>query len=116
VRDAVLHLRRKNVAVVGISPDSRAVLREFEQKEGLNFPLLSVANHSLAQRYGVWEERSMYGKKFLGVTRSLFLVDEEGKVLDVWCKLAPGDTVPKALEAVSGRFRFKPMTDHLADR
>ena len=65
--------------VVGISPDRPAKQAKFDQKYGLGFPLLADTDHAVAEAYGVWGEKSKYGKKYMGIIRSSFLIDEKGK-------------------------------------
>jgi len=89
-------------AVVGISPDAPAKQAKFDQKYGLGFPLLADEDHSVADAYGVWTEKSMYGRKYMGILRSAFLVDEAGKLEAVWYKISPADT-PKNLLAALGK-------------
>jgi peroxiredoxin Q/BCP len=101
VRDSEEDLKALGCAVVGISPDSPEALKKFDEKYSLGFPLLSDADHAVADAYGVWGEKKMYGKSHEGVTRSSFLIDEKGTVIGAWYKVSPGDTVPKALEALS---------------
>src|SRR6187402_1106284 len=69
-----------DTAIVGISPDKPAALKKFDTKYSLGFPLLSDVDHSVAEAFGVWQEKSMYGRKYMGILRSAFLVDEKGKV------------------------------------
>ncbi len=101
MRDAHAELSRSGLAVVGISPDAPEKQKGFEEKENLNFPLLSDEDHKVAKAYGVWGEKNMYGKKVEGIIRSSFLVDEQGKILQAWYKISPTDTVPKALAALA---------------
>ena len=89
------------VAVAGISPDPPTVQEKFAAKQNINFPLLSDTDHTMAKAYGVWGEKSMYGKKFEGIIRSSFLIDEKGKIIQAWYKVSPADTVPKALDALA---------------
>jgi peroxiredoxin Q/BCP len=89
-------------AVIGISPDPPAKQAKFDQKYNLGFPLLSDADHSVAEAYGVWTEKSMYGKKYMGILRSSFLIDEEGRLEQVWYKVSPADTPKKLLSALAG--------------
>ena len=96
VRDSREDLSGLGVAVVGMSPDVPEKQKKFEEKYDLNFPLLSDTDHAVAERFGVWGEKSMYGKKFMGITRSSFLVDEEGNIIEAWYKVKPLDTVPNA--------------------
>ncbi len=88
-------------AVVGISPDKPSKQLKFAEKYGLGFPLLSDADHAVAEAFGVWKEKSMYGRKYMGIERSAFLVDEKGKVAEAWYKISPADT-PKNLLAAIG--------------
>jgi len=89
-------------AVIGISPDPPAKQAKFDQKYNLGFPLLSDADHSVSQAYGVWTEKSMYGKRYMGILRSSFLIDEEGRLEQVWYKVSPADTPKKLLSALAG--------------
>ena len=75
----------------------------FDEKFGLGFPLLSDPDHAVAGAWGAWGEKSLYGKTYLGVIRSSFLIDEKGRVLHTWYKISPKDTVPKALKALASR-------------
>jgi peroxiredoxin Q/BCP len=100
VRDARENLSGLGVAAVGMSPDTPEMQKKFEGKYDLNFPLLSDTDHAVAQRFGVWGEKSMYGKKFMGITRSSFLVDEQGKIIEAWYKVKPLDTVPNVQKAL----------------
>jgi thioredoxin-dependent peroxiredoxin len=90
-----------DTAIVGISPDAPEKLAKFDDKHSLGFTLLSDPDHEVAERYGVWGEKSMYGKKYMGIIRSAFLVDETGKIAEAWPKISPKDT-PKNLLKVLG--------------
>lgn len=87
-------------AIVGISPDKPAKQAKFDTKYGLGFPLLSDEDHAVAEAYGVWAEKSMYGKKYMGIVRSAFLVDGDGRLAEVWYKVSPKDTAANLLAAV----------------
>lgn len=102
VRDARRSLTQRGVAVLGLSPDAPAAQKKFDDKYGLGFPLLSDTDHEVAQAYGVWARKSMYGKLFFGIVRSSFLIDEHGKIAQAWYKVSPADTVPEALKALDG--------------
>ncbi|MGH9115669.1 MAG: thioredoxin-dependent thiol peroxidase [Acidimicrobiales bacterium] len=91
-----------DTAVVGISPDGPAKQAKFDHKYDLGFPLLADEDHAVAEAYGVWGERSMYGRRHMGIVRSAFLVDEAGKLAEVWYKISPADT-PKNLLAALGK-------------
>ena len=102
VRDALPELDGKKTVALGISPDQPEQQRKFDQKYSLGFPLLSDTDHAVAKAYGVWGEKSMYGKKYMGIIRSSFLIDEEGKIIRAWYKISPKNTVPQALIALKG--------------
>lgn len=99
-RDASADLRAKKVAVLGISPDGPSAQKKFDQKFHLSFPLLADVDHAVADAYGVWVEKTLYGKTSMGILRSSFLVGEDGKVIEAWYRVKPEDTIPKALEAL----------------
>lgn len=101
VRDHLEQLGGLGVAAVGISPDPPKDQEKFDVKYSLGFPLLSDADHAVADAWGTWGEKSMYGKHYMGIVRSSFLIDEEGTIIEAWYKVSPGDTVPKALEALN---------------
>lgn len=100
VRDALSELKDHGVAAVGISPDKPSAQSKFYQKFGLGFPLLSDQDHAMAEAYGAWGEKSMYGKKYMGIIRSAFLIDENGVLQNVWYKVSPKDTVPNVKNAL----------------
>jgi peroxiredoxin Q/BCP len=102
IRDAREELRDLGLAVVGISPDDPAKQQKFDAKYGLAFPLLADPDHRVAEAYGVWGEKNMYGKKSMGIIRSSFLIDADGKIMAAWYGVKPEDTVPKAAKALSG--------------
>jgi peroxiredoxin Q/BCP len=91
-----------DTAVVGISPDKPAKQKKFDDKYGLGFPLLADEDHAVAEAYGAWGEKSMYGRSYLGIIRSAYLVDESGALAEVWPKISPKDTPKNLLEALSG--------------
>jgi thioredoxin-dependent peroxiredoxin len=89
-----------DTAVLGISPDKPGKQKRFDEKYGLGFPLLSDEDHAVAEAYGVWGEKSMYGRKYMGIIRSAFLVDEDGNLAEAWPKISPKDTPTKLLKAL----------------
>ncbi len=101
LRDARSDLDAAGAVVIGISPDKPAAQARFDTKYDLGFPLLSDADHAVAEAYGVWGEKSMYGKKYMGIIRSAFVIDEDGRIADALYKVSPKDTAPKALQALS---------------
>ena len=90
-----------DTAIIGISPDTPEKLAKFDEKYGLGFTLLSDPDHVVAERYGVWGEKSMYGKKYQGIVRSAFLIDEKGKVQEAWPKVSPKDTPANLLKTLA---------------
>jgi thioredoxin-dependent peroxiredoxin len=89
-----------DTAIVGISPDKRAKQSRFDAKHALGYPLLSDEDHAVAQAYDVWREKSMYGKKYMGIVRSAFLVDEDGRIEQAWYKVSPQGTATNLLAAL----------------
>jgi thioredoxin-dependent peroxiredoxin len=89
-----------DTVIVGISPDKPAKQKKFDDKYGLGFPLLADEDHAVAEAYEVWTEKSMYGRKYMGILRSAFLVDEKGKVAEAWYKVSPKDTATNLLKSL----------------
>ena len=100
-RDNYSAISDKNAVVLGVSPDDADSHQKFKTKFSLPFPLLVDTDHAIADAYGVWGEKSMYGKTFMGVTRSHFVIDETGKLVDVQYKVSPQDSISKAIEALA---------------
>lgn len=100
VRDAAPDLGELSVAAVGISPDAPKAQKKFDDKYGLGFPLLADEDHAVAVAFGVWGKKSMYGKKYMGIIRSAFLISEDGTVQAAWYKISPAKTVPSVLAAL----------------
>jgi peroxiredoxin Q/BCP len=99
-RDNYPIIEEKNAVVLGVSPDSAQSHRKFKTKYNLPFTLLVDEDHAIAEAYGVWVEKSMYGKKYMGVERSHFVIDENGRIVDAQVKVKPEDSVEKALAAL----------------
>ena len=100
VRDAGAELACLGVSVIGISRDSVPALKGFDDKESLGFPLLSDEDRQITRSYDVWGEKNMYGKKFMGIIRSSFLIGENGRIRRSWYKISPKDTIPKAMKEI----------------
>jgi peroxiredoxin Q/BCP len=100
VRDSREDLSGLGVDAVGISPDAPDRQAKFDTKHSLGFPLLSDPDHAVAESFGVWAEKSMYGRTYMGIVRSAFLIDERGRIQEAWYKVKPRDTVPNALAAL----------------
>jgi peroxiredoxin Q/BCP len=90
-----------DTVVIGISPDAPEKLDRFDSKHSLGFTLLSDPQHATADAYGVWGEKKLYGKAYMGIVRSAFLVDEKGRIEQAWYKISPKDTPKKLLAALS---------------
>lgn len=90
-----------DTVVLGISPDPPARQAKFDTKYGLGFSLLSDADHAVAEKYGVWTEKKMYGRTSMGILRSAFLVGSDGKLEAVWYKISPKDTPARLTEAIA---------------
>jgi len=89
------------VDVIGISPDEPSKQLAFDQKYSLGFPLLADTDHAVAEAWGTWGEKTYKGKTYLGIIRSSFLVDEEGRIERAWYKVKPENTVPEAQAALA---------------
>lgn len=99
-RDAADELRALGATVVGISCDSSESHAKFRDKYSLNFPLLVDAEHQVAEKFGAWREKNMYGKKSMGIQRSTFLIDAKGKVAKVWKRVQVDGHDAQVLEAI----------------
>ena len=86
-RDGLAQIRGKNAVVLGVSADSASSHKGFKEKFELNFPLLSDSEKKVVQTYGVWKEKSMYGKKYMGLERTTVVIDEEGKIVKIFPKV-----------------------------
>lgn len=100
-RDEFPKVESGNAVILGISPDAPADNKKWQQAENLPYSLLSDEDHAVMEAWGAWGERSMYGKKYMGVIRSHWVIDEDGTLLDQQIKISPKDSVKKALEALS---------------
>jgi len=99
-RDAYAELEKKNAVVLGVSPDSVESHRRFRTQYGLPFSLLVDPDHKVAELYGALGEKSMYGGKYMGIIRSQFLIDEEGRIVERVYKVTPGKSVEKAMKVL----------------
>lgn len=99
-RDANHEMQKRGVVVLGISIDSIASHQKFAEKYGLSYPLLSDSDTTVSQLYGVYGEKSMYGKKYMGVNRETFLIDKDGIVRKVWPKVKPDDHAQEVLSEI----------------
>ena len=99
-RDNYPVIEEKNAVVLGVSPDGVQSHQKFKTKYELPFTLLVDEDHAIAEAYGVWGEKSMYGKSYMGIVRSHFIIDEEGKIADTQYKVSPTDSVARAVDAL----------------
>ncbi|WP_148072606.1 thioredoxin-dependent thiol peroxidase [Bythopirellula goksoeyrii] len=99
-RDAKAALKKAGAVVLGVSPDDVASHTKFRDKYKLNFPLLADPDHKVAEKYGAWREKNMYGKKSMGIQRSTFLIDPAGKIARVWKRVQVDGHDEKVLEAI----------------
>ncbi len=90
-----------DTVVVGISPDPSKRQARFDDKYGLGFPLLADEDHTVAEAWGVWGEKRMYGKKYMGIIRSAFVIDEKGRITEAWYRISPADTAKNLLESLA---------------
>jgi peroxiredoxin Q/BCP len=105
LRDARAAGTAGDTVILGISPDPPAKQEKFDVKYGLGFPLLADEDHKVAEAYEVWAEKSMYGRKYMGIVRSAFLVDEKGRIAEAWYKVSPkatAENLAKSVKALAG--------------
>ncbi len=100
-RDQYPIITEKNAIVLGVSPDGVESHQKFRNKYDLPFTLLVDTDHAIADAYGTWGEKSMYGKKYMGVIRSHFVIDETGQLVDVQYKISPKNSIAKAVAALA---------------
>jgi peroxiredoxin Q/BCP len=101
-RDSYSRLKRKGVVLLGVSPDSEKSHQKFKTKYELPFPLIADMEKVIANAYKVWQEKSMYGRKYMGIVRSTFIIDEKGKIMAVFPKVKVKGHVDEVLEALAG--------------
>jgi peroxiredoxin Q/BCP len=99
-RDADHEMQKRGVVVLGVSADDIASHQKFADKYGLSFPLLADTDTTVSHLYGVWKEKNMYGKKYMGVNRETFLIDKEGIVRKVWPKVKAEGHAQEVLDTI----------------
>jgi len=99
-RDNLGRIKRKDAVVLGVSPDSEKSHGKFKSKFDLTFPLLVDEDKKLVNAFGVWQEKSLYGRKFMGVVRTTFVIDEKGKIAKIFSKVKVAGHVDEVLEAL----------------
>ena len=99
-RDDIGAIKKLGAVVLGVSADNEKTHQKFTEKHGLNFPLLADVDHSMSEKYGAWQEKSMYGRKYWGIARITYLIDENGKIARVWPKVKPAGHSQEVIEAI----------------
>ncbi|HEY4249638.1 MAG TPA: thioredoxin-dependent thiol peroxidase [Roseomonas sp.] len=99
VQEALPQLGKLGLTVIGVSPDPLPPIEKFAKKYGLQFPLASDPEHAVADAYGTWVEKSMYGRKYMGMERSSFLIGADGRIARIWRKVKPAAHAVQVLEA-----------------
>ena len=105
LRDNYALLKKHGFEVIGVSPNDEKSHKKFEAKFNLPFTLLADADHAITEKYGVWQEKSMYGKKYWGVLRTTFIIDEDGKVAHIFEKVKPEGHDQEVLQWLKARAR-----------
>lgn len=100
-RDNFPRIEASGSIVLGISPDKPPALAKWKKKINLPYPLLADPDHEVAEAYGVWGQKSMYGKKYMGIIRSHFVVDADGNIEDVQFNVKPEDSVSRGVAAIA---------------
>lgn len=100
-RDGISALKKKGAVVLGVSADSVASHKKFKEKFELNFPLLADTEKKIVEDYGVWKEKSMYGKKYMGIERTTFIIDKDGRISHIFPKVKVDAHYNEVLEALT---------------
>jgi peroxiredoxin Q/BCP len=99
-RDGISAIKKQGAEVLGVSTDSVESHQKFKKKFELNFPLLADTDKKIVDAYGTWKEKSMYGKKYMGIERTTFVIDEQGKILHIFPKVKVDQHYDEVLEAL----------------
>ena len=99
-RDDIGPIKRLGAVVLGVSADTEKTHQKFTEKHGLNFPLLADVDHSMSEKYGAWQEKSMYGRKYWGIARITYIIDENGKIAKAYEKVKPAVHSQEVIEAI----------------
>jgi len=100
-RDGIDRIKKSGAVVLGVSADSVESHKKFKNKFDLNFPLLADTEKKMIEAYGVWKEKSMYGKKYMGIERTTFVIDENGKIAHIFPKVKVDQHYDEVLEALN---------------
>lgn len=101
IRDNWEQLQRSGTHVIGISPDSPKLLKKFKDTENLPFDLLSDSEHKVAEAYGTWQQKSMYGRTYMGMARDTFILDQKGTIISVLRKVSPATHIHDVMTVIS---------------
>jgi peroxiredoxin Q/BCP len=101
-QEALPQLGKIGIDVIGVSPDKMKPIEKFAEKFKLTFPLASDESHAVAEKYGTWVEKSMYGRKYMGMERSTFLIDKRGRIARAWRKVSVAGHAAEVLAAAQG--------------
>jgi peroxiredoxin Q/BCP len=99
-RDGIAQIKKRGAVVLGVSADSVDSHKKFIDKFDLNFPLLADTDKKMVEAYGTWKEKSMYGKKYMGIERTTFIIDEQGKISHIFPKVKVNEHYEEVLEAL----------------
>ncbi len=100
-RDNLSSIKKKGAVILGVSPDGLKSHEKFVSKYDLNFPILSDESKAMLEEYGVWQEKSMYGRKYMGVVRTTYIIDETGKISHIFLKVKVDGHTEEVLKALS---------------
>jgi thioredoxin-dependent peroxiredoxin len=100
-RDASKQFAKANAEIIGLSPDKADKQQKFAEKYSLPYNFVPDPDHAIAEAYGVWKEKSMYGKKYMGIERTTFVVDETGKIEKIFSKVKPAGHAAEVLESLA---------------
>ena len=103
LRDNYPKIEAGNATVVGVSPDQPAALAKWKVAENLPYPLLSDPEHTVAEAYGVWGEKKLYGRAYMGIIRSHFIIGTDGKIEDVQFKVSPKNSISRAVASLASQ-------------
>lgn len=99
-RDTLSQFKKRHAVVIGVSPDKPSAQAKFKSKYELSFPLLADENHEVAEAYAVWKEKSMYGKKYMGIERTTFVIGKDGAIKKIFQKVKPEGHAAEVLAAL----------------
>ena len=100
-RDGISQIKKKGAVVLGVSADSVASHKKFKDKFDLNFPLLADTDRKIIEAYDVWKEKSMYGRKYMGIERTTFVIGKDGKITHIFPKVKVAEHADEVLEALA---------------